>query len=291
MPLWNGESPAGKRILLLAEQGLGDQVMFASLVPDLLALNPEQIIIEAHKRIAKTLARSFPQCLVIPTMQLARFDWLRTLPPIDYYLPIAELAQFFRPNAESFPKHKGFMIADPHRIAFWKKRLDTLGNGMKIGVSWRGGLPQTRRPIRSLQLSELTPLLQLPNTHFISLQYGKIGPEIRDVEKTVGIPIANWPEGISDLDEFAALVSALDLIITVCNTTVHYAGALNMPVWVMTPKIPDWRYGLSGTTMDWYPSARMFRQPEHGDWTTVLNDVLRALAACLQERRTESPRL
>lgn len=273
MPLWSGESVEGKCILLLAEQGLGDQIMFASVIRDLLAKRPGQVIIEAHKRIAKTLARSFKDCLVIPTSQAARFDWLKTLPPIDYYAPIAELARIFRPDEDSFPRHAGYLMADPQRVAFWKDRLSALGSGMKIGISWRGGVDRTRRAVRSLPLTALEGILRMPNTRFISLQYGEVTAEVKEASDALGIPIAHWPEGIADLDEFAALLSALDLVISVCNTTVHFAGALNRPVWVMTPRIPEWRYGLLADSMVWYPSARMFRQPEHGDWESVLREV------------------
>lgn len=277
MPLWQGQPINGKRILLLAEQGLGDQVMFASIVPDLLACKPEQVIIEAHERIAKTLARSFPTCKVIPTKQTSRFDWLKDLPDIDFYLPIAELPRFFRPNADSFPKHHGFLVADPDRVAFWKKRVSEVGTGRKVGISWRGGTERTRQAVRSVKLLDLAPILHMPGLDFVNLQYGKVESEINEATSALGVNIASWPEAIEDLDEFAALISALDLTITVCNTTVHYAGGLNCPVWVMTPKIPGWRYGLSGTTMDWYPSARMFRQPALEDWDSVLNEIVSAL--------------
>jgi len=279
MPLWEGQPLEGKRILLLAEQGLGDQVMFASIVPDLLAKAPQQVVIEAHERIAKTLERSFPTCVVIPSKQSSRFDWLKELPDIDYYLPIAELPRFFRPSAGSFPRHQGFLVADPARVAYWKDRLASTGTGRKIGISWRGGTERTRQVVRSMKLQDLATILHTPGLDFVNLQYGKVEAEIREAQGALGVPIVSWPEAIEDLDEFAALISALDLVITVCNTTVHYAGGLNRPVWVMTPKIPGWRYGLAGHGMDWYPSARMFRQPALGDWESVLNEVASALEA------------
>lgn len=277
MPLWEGQELGGKRILLLAEQGLGDQIMFASIIPDLLARNPDQVIIEAHERIAKTLARSFPQCLVIPSRQDAKYEWLKSLPQIDYYLPIAELARFFRRKIEDFPMHRGYLVADPRRISFWKDRLAGLGEGMKIGVSWRGGTERTRQAVRSLQLTDLAPILLIPGARFVNLQYGKVKGDIQTAKDALGIELTDWPEAISDLDEFAALISALDLVITVCNTTVHYAGALNHPVWVLTPKIPEWRYGLAGRSMIWYPSTRMFRQAKLSDWPHVIEEAREAL--------------
>lgn len=277
MPLWERQEIRGKCVLLLAEQGLGDQVMFASIVPDLLALEPTQVIIEAHERIAKTITRSFPQCLVISSRQDAKFEWLNNLPKIDYYLPIAELARFFRKKIEDFPKHQGYLAADMVRVKFWKSRLDSLGPGIKVGISWRGGTERTRQAVRSLQLTDLAPVLQTASVRFVNLQYGQVKADLQAAKDVLGIEIAYWPDAIEDLDEFAALISALDLVITVCNTTVHFAGALNRPVWVMTPKIPEWRYGLSGSSMAWYPSALMFRQMHLFDWAQVIGDVKTAL--------------
>ena len=92
------------------------------------------------------------------------------------------------------------------------------------------------------------------------------------------LPLWYWPESIADLDEFAALISALDLVITVCNTTVHYAGALGKPVWILAPKVPEWRYGLNSTSLPWYPSSRMYRQHEAGAWTELVAAVSQDLS-------------
>jgi tetratricopeptide (TPR) repeat protein len=285
-PRWQGEPLTGKTILVLAEQGLGDQVMFASCLPDLLALEPHQVVLEAHKRVAPTLARSFPTVRVYPSNQ-RDFSWLpRELTP-DFYVPIADLARHFRPGKEHFPAHRGYLKADAGRVAHWRQRLDAVNALPKVGLSWRGGLQQTRRAVRSLTLDRLLPLLSDPRFQFVNLQYGPVQEELAGFCSTHGLSIIDWPEAIADLDEFAALISGLDLVITVCNTTVHYAGALNKPCWVMAPQVPEWRYGIAGETMRWYPSVRMFRQPAMNAWDAVLTDVRRALdrwpaAVCVQ---------
>lgn len=275
-PKWAGEDLHEKTILVMAEQGLGDQVMFSSCLPDLLRMNPRQIILEAHQRVEKTLARSFPDIMVYPSKQ-SGFDWLPQDTTPDYYVPIADLASLFRRSKEDFPMHHGYLRADPERVSFWKSRLAGLGQGPKIGFSWRGGLQQTRRAVRSLELEKLNKVLGMPAVHFISLQYGEVKDELRSYVADRNLTIANWPEAISDLDEFAALISALDLVITVCNTTVHYAGALGIPCWIMTPYVPEWRYGIDSPTMRWYPSTRMYRQQHPGDWAGVLDSVTQAL--------------
>lgn len=283
-PLWEGQPLTGKTILILAEQGLGDQVMFASCLPDLLALGPGQVLLEAHSRVEKTLARSFPQVRVFPSGQKG-FDWLpKDLTP-DYYAPIADLARHFRPSRESFPDRGAYLTPDPARVDHWRARLAETGDLPRIGFTWRGGLQQTRQVIRSLRLEDLMGLLAMPGLQFVNLQYGDVRDELGAFREAQGLNIVDWPEAIADLDEFAALISALDLVITVCNTTVHYAGALGKPCWVMTPFIPEWRYGIDSPRMRWYPSCRMFRQPRSGDWDNVLTEVSSALSAWQADQR------
>lgn len=276
-PLWNGEDLLDKTILVLAEQGLGDQVMFASCLPDLLAMGPKEVVLEAHLRVEKTLARSFPEVRVFPSGQKG-FEWLpKELTP-DYYVPIADLGRYFRQSKEAFPEHSGYLVADPERVNFWQAKLSEVNKKPRIGFTWRGGLQQTRQVIRSLYLENLKELISDPQFQFVNLQYGNVQEELATFCKEHGLNIINWPEAIEDLDEFAALISALDLVITVCNTTVHYTGALGKPCWVITPFIPEWRYGIGSSRMRWYPSTRMFRQPMTGDWESVLNDVSNALS-------------
>ena len=284
-PRWQGEDLAGKRVLVLAEQGLGDQVMFASCLPDLLALRPGEVHLEAHARVAKTLARSFPQVRVIASGQNKNLDWYDPAQAVDYYVHIADLPYFFRRAKEDFPAHTGYLVADPQRIAHWRQRLQALGGLPKVGLSWRGGLQKTRQRVRSLELDQLAPLVAQTPVSFINLQYGEVAAELDAFRAATGLDIHHIPEAIADLDEFAALVSALDLVISVCNTTVHYAGALGRPCWVLAPHIPEWRYGLAGEGMRWYPSVRMFRQPAAGDWAAVIAEVRQALAAWSRDAR------
>lgn len=275
-PEWCGEDLHGKTILVLAEQGLGDQVMFASCLPDLLARQPKEVVLEANSRVEKTLTRSFPRIRVYPSGQRG-FDWLpKELTP-DYYIPIADLARHFRHGKKDFPEHAGYLHADPQRVAYWKDRLDRENGRPKIGFTWRGGLQETRQKVRTLKLEELEGVLSDSRFQFVNLQYGPVQQELTEFAREQGLTILDWPEAIQDLDEFSALISALDLVITVCNTTVHYTGALGRPCWVMTPLVPEWRYGTDSPRMRWYPSTRMFRQKEMGNWTEVLVSVVKSL--------------
>jgi tetratricopeptide (TPR) repeat protein len=277
-PMWRGEDVHGKTLLVLAEQGLGDQVMFTSCLPDLLALAPARTIVEVVKRVAPTVARSFPTCEVISTKQDDAFTWVRDLGPVDYFVMIGDLPRRFRRRREDFPHHDGYLRADAGRLEYWREQLRALGPKPKIGVSWRGGTEATRRVVRTMDVTKLLPMAQAIDADWVNLQYGEVDEDLARA-KAAGIYLRSWPSAIQDLDEFAALISALDLVVTVCNTTVHYAGALGRPVWVMAPRVPEWRYGLTSVAMPWYPSSRMYRQPRDGDWGSVLESICRDLRA------------
>lgn len=286
-PLWEGQPLDGKTIVIAAEQGLGDQVMFASCLPDVLALRPKRLIVEAIDRVAPTLARSFPQCEVIATKQDSKLEWVRELQDVDYFGLIADLPRLFRQRREDFPHHSGYFKPDPERVSYWRAQLDALGPARRprIGVTWRGGGEITRKTVRSMVVTDLRLITEAIDATWVNLQYGDVGADL-ELATASGMQLAHWPQAIKDLDEFSALISALDLVVTVCNTTVHYAGALGKEVWVMAPKVPEWRYGLAFERMPWYPSSRVFRQPQAGDWGSVLHAVADGVRVWASNRST-----
>jgi tetratricopeptide (TPR) repeat protein/ADP-heptose:LPS heptosyltransferase len=272
---WSGQDLAGKCIVVLAEQGLGDQVMFASCLPDLLALGPSRVVVEVIARVAPTIARSFPECEIIHTKQDKKMAWATTIGEVDYFIPLGDLPQKFRPSQDSFPG-KAYLKADPDRVAYWRQKLEATGPRPWIGVSWRGGLQATRKVLRSMSPAELAPMTTAINATWISLQYGSVEEDLK-IAAEANVALTHWNESIADLDEFAALIEALDCVVTVCNTTVHYAGALGKKVLVLAPQFPEWRYGLNTTHMPWYPDARVLRQPSHNDWPGVINEAILCL--------------
>jgi Flp pilus assembly protein TadD len=272
LPQWSGQPIEGKRLLVLAEQGLGDQVMFASCLPDLLKEQPSRVVVEVVDRVAPTLARSFPEVEVVSTKQDRALDWIRDIGEMDYFIPIGDLPRLYRKRRQDFPPHNGYLVPDSARVAHWRTQLAGLGHKPRIGVSWKGGTEPTRTVMRTMKASQVAALATTVDAEWVCLQYGPVS-EALDEARAAGMHLHHWPEAIKNLDEFAALISALDLVVTVCNTTVHYAGALGKPVWVMAPKIPEWRYGLHSTVMPWYPSSRLFRQQVVGDWVGVLAAV------------------
>lgn len=275
-PCWRGEPLEGKRIVVLAEQGLGDQVMFASCLHDLLALKPTEVVVEVIGRIAPTIERSFPDCRIIATKQDSKIEWVKDLVGIDYYVPLGDLPKYFRRREEDFPRHSGYLLPNPERVEHWRKALQALGRGPYIGLSWRGGTETTRTTLRTISPTMLAPLRSATDAKFVCLQYGDVSAPLKEASGA-GLEMGYWPQAISNLDEFSALISALDLVITVCNTTVHYAGAVGKPVWVLAPKVPEWRYGLTSSSMPWYPSSTMFRQQVAGEWEPTIGALCQKL--------------
>lgn len=278
-PRWNGSALNGRSLVVMREQGLGDEIMYASCYPDLLKQSG-RCHIECDPRLERLFSRSFPGARFHPLQDLQ--SRVRPDPgePVDVYSYAGSLPRYFRNGLQDFPAHDGYLKPDPVKVAHWQTQLAALGSGLKIGISWRGGVEVTRRSRRSLDLMQLLPVLSVPGVHWVNLQYGERAREIEDFHRAQGIAIADWPEAIDgDYDDTAALVGALDLVITVCTSVAHLTGALGRPGWVMTPRIPEWRYGLERDTMPWYPSVRLHRQAARGDWQRVIADIAARLMA------------
>lgn len=281
-PKWRGEPLADKTLLIVAEQGLGDEIMFASLFAELIG-EARHCIIECDQRLGNLFKASFPMATIFPVARNVK-HWqrvleanLESLPEFDCWHAIGSLPQYRRTDATSFPQHRGYLIPNAQRVQHWQSRLQALGPGLKIGLSWRGGTKFTNTAKRTLELQQLKPLIACTNTHFINLQYGDSATEIAAFAAETGMVIHHWHEAIDDYDDTAALVSALDLVISVCTAVVHLTGALGKPVWVMAPFVAEWRYGWQGSEMIWYTSARIFRQPKSDAWPPVIAEVKRAV--------------
>ena len=276
-PQWDGSPLAGRTVMVCCEQGLGDEIMFSSILPQLIDA-AGHVIIECEPRLLKLFSRSFPAATLFP----ATPD--RTLPSgvasrrIDFEIFAGSLPLFFRRSPEAFPRHGGYLKPDPARVDYWRERLARLGPGLKVGISWSGGVRKTRRSARSIPLERWLPILSAPGARFVSLQYtAGAAEEAAAYGAKQGMEIAHWQEAIDDYDETAALVCALDLVVSVCTSVIHLAGALGQRTWVMAPYSPEWRYGFSGEAMPWYPSVKITRQPAYGEWDPVISSVASGL--------------
>lgn len=269
---WDGAPMPGKTLLIRGEQGLGDQIMFASCFSDAIRRS-ERCIIECNPKLLRLFQRSFPGAAVRAQPAAAGDAALpERLPDVDRQIPMGSLPGLFRRSEAEFPRHAGYLRAAPERIAYWRSRLDELGPGPKIGVSWRGGIATTRRHLRSFALEEFLPVLRQP-ARCVSLQYGHCGAELGALARDHGVVLPHWQDALDDYDETAALVCALDLVVSVCTAVIHLSGALGRPVWVLVPAIAEWRYLDRGETLPWYPSARLFRQAAPGPWHDLIADV------------------
>ena len=279
-PLWQGEALAGKRLLVQAEQGLGDQIMFASCLAEVIE-KAEHVVIECDPRLAKLFARSFPRAKVYRHRVAGEPDWSHEAAP-DFRARCGDPPRFLRVDDTSFPLHDGYLVPDPTRVKVWRHQLDALGAGPKIGISWRGGTPATGQSIRSIALESLLPILGARAAHFVSLQYGNVSGEVSAFTARHNIAVHELASADGDLDGVAALIASLDVVITVCTTAAHLAGALGKRTLVLVPAVAEWRYLAAGPSIPWYPSLRLFRQQRLHEWDDVISQVARELGAPLK---------
>lgn len=271
-PYWNGEE--GQRLCVRGEQGLGDEMHFASILPEMVDRH-EEIVFDAHEKLAGLFARSFPGIKVYPTRMSkpSEKDW-RSFHKFDHHCLIGSLALHRRKKAEDFPGTP-FLVADPERRTQWRALLNELP-GKKVGIAWTGGTKNSFRNRRSLSLEQMLPVLRVPGVSWVSLQYQDPTEEIQEFHGEHGIEIKHWKRAAesTDYDDTAALVAELDLVISVCTAIVHLAGGLGKECWVLVPNKARWFYGMEGERLPWYKSVELFRQGE--EWP--LHTVARRLA-------------
>ncbi len=278
-PEWDGAPLAGRTIFVCAEQGLGDEIMFASCLPDVMRA-ARRCVVECSPKLENLFRRSFPAADVVAKKGdriEAGKDAL--LADVHCQTALGSLPRFLRNEVADFPRHGGYLKADPTRVARWKNRLDELGSGVKVGISWRGGLASTRRSLRSIALEQWLPILCCDKVTFISLQYTNCRDEIAALEANAGVIVHHWKDALDDYDETAALVCALDLVITVQTAVAHLAGALGKTTWVMISALPEWRYRERGERVPWYPAMRLIRQAALNDWHPVIERIAEDLTA------------
>ncbi len=194
---------------------------------------------------------------------------------------VGSLPRFVRRRIEDFPKTCGYLVPDRRLVEQWRSRLARCGRALKVGIAWRGGKDAETQKKRSIPLDQWGCVLTVPGVRFVNLQHGSAAQEAAAAQARFGIALDDGTDcdPLSDLDNFAAKLAAVDLVISVDNSTVHLAGALGRPVWTLLPFSCDWRWGLDGETTPWYPGMRLFRNRSLDDWTAVLNRAGRELAS------------
>lgn len=265
-PRWNGDK--GKTVVIYGEQGIGDEMAFSSMIPDAVR-DCKKVILDCDPRLAGVFRRSFPEVDVYGTRWTKEVEW-PTRYQIDARCSIGSLGKFYRNEEKDFPGSP-FFVPDPERKIQWKALLDSLGEEPKIGIAFTGGLPSTGYKNRSLSLEQLLPFFK-HKAHWISLQYKeKDIPDYGEFYKKHGVRIHHWKRATQseDYDDTIALVSELDLVISVPTAVIHACGALGTPCWMLTPKKAGWFFGINRPDMPWYKSVRLFRQKN--DWEEVIN--------------------
>jgi len=276
---WDG-SP-GKTVIAYGEQGLGDEISFASAIPDFVR-DCKEAVIECDERLQGLFTRSFPSAHVYGTRYKDIIDWADKHEPHGR-VSFGSLQKFYRNKDEDFPGTP-YLVADPERRVQWRALLASISDKPKIGISWQGGINKTGKLLRSVSLEALLPLLRQDAT-FVSVQYKNAQKDIDFIEQSYGIKVHHWARAVEakDYDETAALVAELDLVISVTTAVIHLSGALGVPCIVLTPKHPMWRYGLTGETMPWYKSVSLIRQKKASDWKDPIDEAVYRLRQFLLE--------
>lgn len=286
-PRWTPDQTfEGKRMMICAEQGLGDEVMFANMLPDVIeSLGPEGTLsVAVERRLIPLFERSFPGVDVTAHRTVALEGRARRTAPfiedwskIDMWAPIGSLLSVLRPTAESFPNRPNYLVADPERVAYWREQLEAAPKGPKVGLLWKSLKLNGERNRQFSPFDKWRPVLETPGVTFVNLQYGDCDEEIALAKTEFGVDI--WqPPGIDlkqDLDDVAALCCAMDLVIGFSNATINLAGACGAPIWLLTGAAVWTRLGTD--VYPWYPQARCFATEHFGDWTPVMTRVAQAL--------------
>lgn len=275
-PAWDGGDLSGKTILVRAEQGIGDEILFASCFPDLFA-RAGHCVIECERRLGELFSRSFPRATV---RGCARDDqtWLADVPTIDTYVMLASLMHHLRPKVESFPRHDGYLTADPVRRQRFAERLAALGPGLNVGISWRS-MRNSHWHQSYTSLDAWGEILSLPGVQFINLQYDESASEVAEINQRLGISVHEFADLdlLNDIDGVGALISALDLVIAPANTVTALSGALGGPGWLLD--LPSNWASLGTDVYPWFPSVTIYkRDRDMTDWSRVLGRVAKDLA-------------
>ncbi len=277
-PYWRGEPLAGRKILVWTELGPGDETFTATMIPDLIATGATVLLL-CSPRMAPLFARSFPSVHVIAAGETPHDPSITQ--GIEYQASVGELGAALRPSFAAFREQRGPLKADPDKAAMLRRRYQAVRPGTKlVGISWRSKNLRVE-DAKSIPLDAWAPLLKVPGITFVSLQYGDAHDEIARAARDQGANILVDPQidPLANLDDFAAQVAAIDLVISVSNTTVHIAGALGRPIWALVPSNHGrlWYWFLERPDSPWYASARLFRQSANSDWRPSLAAVAEEL--------------
>jgi hypothetical protein len=263
-PKWTGEPLAGKRLMVYGEQGLGDTIQFLRYVPRLKATGAE-LTLKVQAPLVRLVAANFPDVDVTAQLGLRQ--------GFDFQVSLMSLPAIFGDTMDTLPREIPYLSADPERIAKWRRLMPA--ETFNVGIVWQGSTGYARDATRSIPLAKFAPLAKVPGVRLFSVQ-AQVGLDQLDrigAEMNVGRfgeALENNPDG---LQEMAAIMANLDLLVMSDTAPTHLGGALGRPVWVVLSRQPDWRWMEKRDDSPWYPAMRLFRQSVAGDWDEVFSRI------------------
>jgi tetratricopeptide (TPR) repeat protein len=257
-PLWDGSPLAGRSLMVLAEQGLGDTLHFIRYL-DVLKSYEGTVYVDVHAELAPLLrASGFTGVIARPA----------ELPRCDYRIPLLSLPRVLGTTLETIPRRVPYLAADPRSLKLWRSRVPST-EIFKVGIVWQGNPEYMFDHWRSIPLAEFAPLSKIAGVQWFSLQKGAAAKQVTSAP----LPLVDWAPALETFLDTAAAICNLDLVIT-CDTAVaHLAGGLGLPVWLALPKPAEWRWLTDRSDSPWYPTMRLFRQPRRGDWASVFAEM------------------
>jgi hypothetical protein len=271
-PRWNGSALAGQTILLYAERGAGDAVQFIRYA-ELLKQQGGSVLVECRPELARLLATCSGVDGVV----------IRGEPPpkFDTYVSLLSLPGIFGTSLANIPAKVPYLWPSQSLVEPWKDELRTVRE-LKVGISWQGNPKHAADRFRSIPLSQFAGIARMPGVRLYSLQVGAGREQLTELAGQM--PITDLGDRLGDFYNTAAAVVNLDLVITCDSAPAHLAGALGVPVWVALAFSPDWRWLKDRTDNPWYPTMRLFRQPAHRDWDSVVGRIEEALMKMVKLR-------
>jgi tetratricopeptide (TPR) repeat protein len=257
------------RVLLWPEQGIGDQVMFSSIIPELHKIT-DKLLVQVDERLIPLFKRSFSLDIEFYSSK-EKIDESE----YDHQISCGSLPKYFRQTIESFENSsKGWLSASDLKTKNFRSKLLSDECETLIGISWQSTTNSSSQK-KSIPLSQLATSLHSNNVRLISLQYGEVDSEIENLFGDSGIKVIQIKEinNMNDIDDLAALISACDRVVSICNVTVHLAGALGKDTRVMLHYSHDWRWGKSLENSYWYSSLKLYRQTKIDDWESLISKL------------------
>jgi hypothetical protein len=282
-PRWTGEPLNGKRLMVWREQGLGDEIMFGSMLAELTSLDG-RMILECEPRLVGLMSRSFPQFQVRAELYRAAYPHDSPFDDYDLQIPVGSLAAIYRRRIEDFDRSAPYLLADPDRVADYAQRLSAVaGNKKRVGICWRSGMVSPTRGNSYTLLTDWDALFKDPDICLVNLQYGKCEDELLEIEKTYGIEILRWEDTNlqADLEAVAAIIANLDVVCTVGTVVAQLGGALGIPT-LLCANLYNWT-SFGTTRYPFFPDIHLIVDQENSDMQTAAQQ---ATSIVLQLQKT-----